>query len=124
MSKSKMQWSQEYVRATSCKYSVIIECCDPPVPAHYLNTNNEKVARRLFEQLKSEEIEAGGGGEFSITLYKHRKKTKIKYFRVSKDEGGYDFPYVYGILYQDAEKLDEFNYGDMAALPYRHWLEL
>ena len=111
-----MTWSQDHVRATSCKYSVIIQCCDPPIPAYYLNTNSENVARRLFEQLKREEIEAGGGGEFSITLYKHNKKTKIKYFRVTQAEGGYDHPYVYGIIYEDAEELEDFSYGDLAAL--------
>ena len=108
-----MQWSQEYVRSTTCKYTVITQCCDPPIPAYYLNTNSEKAARKLFNQLKEEEIEAGGGGEFTITLYEHEKQTKPKYHRVKANEGEYDHPYVYGIFYPDAKILDEFDYMDL-----------
>jgi len=107
------QWSRFYVRPTTCKYTVVTQCCDPPIPAAYFNTNNKKAARRAFEKLKAEEIEKGGGGEFSITLYEHKKKPeKVVYHRLSAEEGDYDHPYVYGIFYDNKSILDEFTYMD------------
>lgn len=113
MSKSKMQWTQYYLRSTTCKYTVVIQCCDPPIPAFYFNTNSEKAARKLFKELKEEEIEQLGGGEFTITLYEHEKQTKPTYHRLSAEEGDYDHPYVYGIFYPEAKTLDEFSYMDL-----------
>lgn len=102
-----------YLRPTPCKFTVIIQCCDPPIPAYYWNTNDGNAADRLFEQLKEEEIEALGGGEFTITLYEHAKKTKPVLHRLSAKDGEYDHPYVYGIFYPEAKTLKEFSYGDL-----------
>ena len=109
----KMQRSFNHVRATKNLFTVCIQCCDPPIPAHYVNTNYEAGAKKLFESLKQTEIDEGGGGEFTIMFWKHGWKPTIKYMRVEADESEYGHEFVYYIDYPDSEVLGEFSYMDL-----------
>ena len=112
----QLSYKHNYVRKTTCEFTVVFQCVDPPVPCGYLNTNNEAHARRVFEALKQQEIDNLGGGEFTLTLYRHTKpfdEREIKYWAIKEKESDYDFPYVYAIMYKNSETLAEFSYMDL-----------
>lgn len=105
---------REYVRATSLPFTVVLQCVDPPLPVFYQNFGDEGQARNLFEKLKANEIKEGGGGEFSLTLFQHPKRTKINYMTTTDDSvsGSLGLPFVYAIDYPEAIILKEFSYMD------------
>ena len=95
---------------TSKLYTVVIQCCDPPVKAVYWHTKAEGRAKSIFNQLVAEEKKEGGGGEFSINLYKHRKPyPKVDNMVTTEDKESF----VYYIHYPESEEIDSFSYMDL-----------
>jgi len=115
---SCMRASRNYVIKTRRRFTVVIQCVDPPVPCFIFNTDDRQKAGKLFKRLKDTEIENLGGGEFTITWYEHDgpyNLIMIKCWRLKAEESDSGEPYVYAILYENSRVVEEFSYVDMHA---------
>lgn len=90
------------ISPTKKLFTVVFQYCDPPQPILIYNTNSESKAYKYFRKMKKKEIKNNGGGEFSITLYKHRHDPSFRY--IHRTNG-----HIYGLEY-NSEVIDEFNY--------------
>lgn len=92
------------------EYSVILQCCDPPVPVLHCCYNNVLTAFRKYHKLVETEIKMGGGGEFTISLYKHNVKRPLWELYTDKDEDNNEF--VHSIYFNEieTEELYSFDY--------------
>lgn len=92
----------------NCRYTVVLQCCDPTVPV--LVTHHIKLAkaRKIFESLRDSEIAEGvaGGSEFSLELWQHGSKPTAE--TMQDDEGT-----LYNVTYPESTQLDRFSYMDL-----------
>lgn len=106
---------REYVNGTlvktltppSKRYTVELSCCDPVERVYETSTNDLKRAHKIFEALKANEVERGGGGEFTLSLFEHSPGTVRKC--MYDDDGT---PYY--IFFSDSKELENFSYMDLA----------
>jgi hypothetical protein len=91
----------------SKKYTVTLSCCDPVERVHETSTDSLKRARKIFGDIKANEIRQGGGGEFTLSLFEHSEKTVRKC--MYDDE---KTPYY--VFFEGSKELDSFGYMDLA----------
>jgi hypothetical protein len=118
-----MRWNRggAFCHSTRKKFTVVVQCCDPPVPVWFLNTNDEAQAQWAFLHQKNDEIKSGGGGEFEIVMFQHYTRVElfrqnpIKTMKVPAAESEYDGKtYVYNIDYPKSIRVQTFSYMDLA----------
>lgn len=56
-------YRRTYIRPTPMRFTVALQCCDPPVPVATFNTNDEVEAFKAFADIRAENIQNGGGGD-------------------------------------------------------------
>lgn len=110
-------------RRPKTRYTVSLECWDPPNPCFTAATDSSEEALYLYANLVGEEIRECGGGEFIITLWSHDldkngfgPKPKVMY-----DDDGV----LYHMSYPGSQRLMEFCYMELvdrgrpiAVVPY------
>lgn len=102
------------VGMTPKPFTLVVQCCDPPLPVCYMHSKSLKRLKDCFDGLVADEKENGvvGGSEFSFLLYKHNLGSAVKVM-VNDDDFYANFPYVYNLDFTDSEVLHEFNYMDL-----------
>ena len=102
------------VGMTPKPFTLVVQCCDPPIPVCYMHSKSLKRLKEAFDSIVTDEKENGmaGGSEFSFILFKHNPGSTVKVMR-TEDDSYADFPYVYNLDFTDSEIVHEFNYMDL-----------
>lgn len=105
------------VSMTSERYSVVLVCCDPPVPARFAHTDAANVADRIYHMLRRGEFDAWRqsgtlGGEWEITLWQHTRLSQVTYRTTHHPVEGSD-PFVYLMSFEGSKVLKRCSYMEL-----------
>ena len=105
------------VGKTAKAFTLLVQCCDPPIPVSYVHSNRLKVLKKEFDAIVKDEKENGlaGGSEFEFKIFEHTAETKKPVVMVTDNDRYADFPFVYNLDFPGSKVIEKFDYMDLFA---------